>query len=164
MAFQQYWRNTEFQEFWKCSSRRDCPNPEPRGHGKLVVLLCNNKATSQNKRRINRNTCFKGHKNKRLLYGTTEAPFHMDWSFTVGLANVSEDVASSMMHEVLTRAPPYIGCQVTPPPLFFIPALTARLFYPDYFFCIGGVLTFQTISFLKISSDQRDEELLDKDQ
>lgn len=49
----------------------------------------------------------------------------------------------------------------SPPTLFFIPALTAHLFYPDYFFCIGGVLTFQTVSFLKTSSDQRDQELLD---
>lgn len=84
MAFQQYWRYTLLI----------CPKPELCGQGKLVGLLCDNKITFQNKIKFNRNTCIKGHKNKRFLYGSTEAPFHMDWIFTVGLASISEDVAS----------------------------------------------------------------------
>lgn len=111
-----------------------------------MVLLCDNEVISQNKRRINRNTCFKGHENKSSLYGTTEGPFHMDWSFTVGLASISEDMASSTVLKVLTKALPYIRLSSYLLAIVFIPALTACLLYLNFspdISCIGGVLPFR---------------------
>lgn len=98
----------------QCSFRRDCPKPELCGQGRLVGLWHDNKITSQNKMKFIRNTCYKGHKSKRFLYGSAEAPFRMDWIVTVGLASISEDMASHRMHEVLTRAFPHVDTKVTP--------------------------------------------------